>query len=86
MPSVKALWRWKSLWRWQFTVPITCHFPQENKHVPFAETNYEARNDDTNNSETILSCNDYVCAIGKMIPREFLRVIGHSQKLPYGGA
>ena len=36
---------------------------------------YEARNDYTNNSETIPWCNRCVCAGGKLIPREFFCVI-----------
>ena len=36
---------------------------------------YEARNDYTNNSETILLCNN-VRVIGKLIPRQLVCVIG----------
>ena len=37
---------------------------------------YAARNDYTNNSETILLCNRCVCVIGKLIPRQLMCVIG----------
>ena len=37
---------------------------------------YETRNDYTNDSETILLCKRYVCVIGKLIPRQVMRVIG----------
>ena len=41
---------------------------------------YEAWNDDTENSETILLCKKDVRAIGKLIPREFLCVISVHRK------
>ena len=40
----------------------------------------EARNDYTNNSETILLRNRCVCVIGKLIPRECFCVIGVYRK------
>ena len=44
---------------------------------------YEARNDYTNNSKTMFCVTD-VRAIGKFIPREFLRVIGALRKCLMG--
>ena len=56
----------------------SCHFlPQDD---------YAARNDYTNNSETILLCNRCVCVIGKLIPRQLMCVIGAFTENTFIGA
>ena len=51
---------------------IEIEAPTTNPRIPYY---YEARNDYTNNLETILLCNRCVCN-SKLIPREFSYVIG----------
>ena len=60
-------------------VGFCCYVPHVILRFLVLPSYYEVQNDYANHTETIILCNRCVCN-WKQIPRECLRVLGHSQK------